>query len=178
MTLALVREKMKDFQGAADAYEKVLASKADFVPALNNLAYLYAEHLNQPKKAVEIARKARTAQPADPSVADTLGWALFKQKDYPQALALLQESAEKLTTSPLVQFHLGMARYMMGQPDAAKAAFEQALKAPADFTGKEEAQRRLALLKTGADQQALSPSGSREIVGRAAGRHCRLDAPR
>lgn len=164
MTLALVREKMKDFQGAADAYEKVLAVKPDFVPALNNLAYLYAEHLNQPQKAVEIARKARTAQPDDPSVADTLGWALFKQQDYPQALALLQESAAKLTTVPEVQFHLGMARYMMGQADAAKAAFEQALKAPADFAGKEEAQRRLALLKAGAGQQTLSRDALEKLL--------------
>ena len=156
MTLGLLREQMKKFSEAADAYEKLLARSPAFVPALNNLAYLYAEHLNQPQKAVEIARKARASQPADPSVADTLGWALFKQKDYPQALALLQESAEKRSTSPEVQFHLGMARFMMGQPDAAKAAFEQALKAPGDFQSKEEAQRRLALLKAGVNQKTIS----------------------
>lgn len=164
MTLALLREKMKKFAEAADAYEKLLARSPDFAPALNNLACLYADHLNEPQKAVEIARKARTAQPADPAVADTLGWALFKQQDYPQALALLQESAEKLTTVPEVQFHLGMARYMMGQPDAAKAAFEQALKAPADFVGKEEAQRRLALLKADAGQQPLSRAALEKLV--------------
>jgi tetratricopeptide (TPR) repeat protein len=164
MTLALLMEKMKKFAEAADAYGKLLARSPAFVPALNNLAYLYAEYLNQPEKAVEIARKARTAEPADPSVADTLGWALFKHQDYPPALALLQESAEKLTTVPEVQFHLGMARYMMGQPDAAKAAFEQALKAPADFAGKEEAQRRLALLNAGAGQQALSREALEKLL--------------
>jgi predicted Zn-dependent protease len=164
MTLALLREKMKKFAEAADAYEKLLARSPDFAPALNNLACLYADHLNEPKKAVETARKARTAQPADPAVADTLGWALFKQQEYPQALAFLQESAEKLTAVPEVQFHLGMARYMMGQPEAAKAAFEQALKAPADFASKEEAQRRLALLRAGAGQKALSRVALEKLV--------------
>ena len=109
MTLGLVREKMKDFPSAAVAYEKVLARSPDSVPALNNLAYLYAEHLNEPQKAVELARKARNEQPGDASVADTLGWALFKQRDYPQALVFLQEAGEMLGTNPDVQFHLGMA---------------------------------------------------------------------
>jgi tetratricopeptide (TPR) repeat protein len=39
-----------------------------------------------------------------------------------------------------------MASYMMGQTEQARAAFQQALKGSADFAGKAEAQRRLALL--------------------------------
>ncbi len=169
MTLGLVREKMKDFPSAAVAYEKVLARSPDSVPALNNLAYLYAEHLNEPQKAVELARKARNEQPGDASVADTLGWALFKQRDYPQALVFLQEAGEMLGTNPDVQFHLGMAHYMMGQPEAAKSAFEQALKAPADFAGKEEAQRRLALLAGGAGTAGLSREALEKSVAEQPG---------
>ena len=146
MVLALTQEKQKDFPKARDAYEKILEIKPDFVPALNNLSYIYAEHLNQLDKANELARKARSVAPADPSVADTLGWVLFKRADYQQALTLLQESADKVPDNPEIKFHLGMAHYMMGQADAARTAFQQALAATGDFPSKAEAKNRLALL--------------------------------
>src|SRR4029077_13704506 len=96
-------------------------------------------------KAYKLARKARDLR-SDPSITDTLGWVLYKKGDYQQAQTLLQESAAKLPQNSDVQFHLGMASYMMGQADTARAAFQQALKGTANFEGKEEAQRRLNLL--------------------------------
>jgi tetratricopeptide (TPR) repeat protein len=146
MTLAVIYDKQKDFLKARDAYERILAKNPEFVPALNNLAYLYADELNEPDKAYELARKARELQGADASVADTLGWVLYKKGDYQQAQALLQESIGKLPQNSASQFHLGMASYMMGQTEQARAAFQEALKSSADFAGKDEAQRRLALL--------------------------------
>jgi tetratricopeptide (TPR) repeat protein len=153
MTLALIYTQQNDFPKARDAYERLLSKQADFAPALNNLAYLYAEKLNQLDKAYDLARKARTLQPGDPSTADTLGWILYKRADYQQALTLLQESAGKLPNLPEIQFHLGMAAYMMGQTEVARTAFQQAASAPADFPGKEESQRRLALLKDGGSKE-------------------------
>jgi tetratricopeptide (TPR) repeat protein len=143
---AIVYEKMKTFPKARDAYEKLLAGSPDFVPALNNLAIVYAERLNQPDKAYELARKARTLVPENPAVADTLGWILYKRGDYQQALPLFEESLVKLQDNPEVQFHLGMARYMMGQTEAAKTDLQKALATPDDFPGKEDARTRLALL--------------------------------
>ena len=58
---------------------------------------------------------------------------------------------------------------MMGQPEAAKSAFEQALKAPADFAGKEEAQRRLALLAGGAGTAGLSREALEKSVAEQPG---------
>ena len=115
MTLATIREQQKDYAKARDAYEKLLAINPKFVPALNNLAYLDAEKFNEPDKAYDLAQKARTLDPSNPAVADTLGWAAFKRGDYQQALALFQESAGKAGSNPEIQFHLGMAHYMMGQ---------------------------------------------------------------
>ena len=146
MTLGVIYEKQKEALKARDAYERLLAKNPEFVPALNNLAYLYVGELNEPDKAYEFALKARQLQPADASIADTFGWVLYKKGDYQQAQALFQESAAKLSESPDVQYHLGMASYMMGQTETARTAFQQALKETADFPGREEAQRRLALL--------------------------------
>ena len=156
LTCAMLYEQTKDFEKARAAYEKVLANNPDFVSALNNLAYLYATHFNQPDKALELATKARQLKPEDASVADTLGWISYKKGDYPRALGLLQQSAAKLTDNAEVQYHLGMANYMMGQVDAAKKALERAATAPGDFPDKEDSKRRLALLQEEGGASSIS----------------------
>ena len=50
MTLGLVYERMKDYPNERDIYEKVLSIDPNFVPALNNLACLYSEGLNDLNK--------------------------------------------------------------------------------------------------------------------------------
>ena len=149
LTLALVYERMEKFPQARDAYQKILSINPNFVPALNNLAYLEAEQLNDLDNAYELARRARNLQGDSPAIADTLGWVLSKRGDYQQALTILQDSAEKLPGNPEIQFHLGMTAYMMGQTDLARAALQKAANAAKDFPGKEESKRRLALLNNG-----------------------------
>ena len=161
---ALLYEQIKEYAKARDAYEKLLALSPDSVPGLNNLAYLYAEHLNQLDKAYELAQKARTLQPENGLVADTLGWILYKRGNYQQALALIQESASKSPENPEVQFHLGMASYMMGQVAAARSALEKAAHATADFSGKDEAKRRLALIEQSSGQGANLSSSELETL--------------
>ena len=151
--LAEVQERIKNFSGARDAYEQALAIAPSSVPALNNLAVIYAEHLDQLDKAYDLAKKARDVNSSDPHLADTLGWILFKKSDYRTALQLLQESAIKLPDQPEIQFHLGMAHYMLGQDEPARVALQRAVDSTATFSAKEEARRRLAIL-------ALSTEGA------------------
>jgi tetratricopeptide (TPR) repeat protein len=154
MTLGVIYDKMKDYPKARDTYEKVLSIRPENAEAMNNLAYLYSVRLTQLDKGYELARKARTLQPASPAIADTLGWALYKRGQYQEALTLLRESAGKLPDNPEAQFHLGMASYMMGETEAARAALQRAANSTSDFPGKQEAQRRLALLGDGGGKSA------------------------
>lgn len=153
LVMAGVYNEMEEYAKAREVYEKLLALDPNSATALNNLADLYSEQFNQLDKAYELARKARTLEPKDDSIADTLGWILYKRGDYQNAATLLQESASQLPDEPEVQFHLGMTNYMMGQADAARSAFEQALRAEEDFADKGEAQHRLALLQQSAGQK-------------------------
>lgn len=146
MTLGQIGEKMKDYPKARDAYERLLSTTPENAEAMNNLAYLYSEKLNELDKAYELARKARALQPASPVISDTFGWILYKQGKYQEALTLLRESTGKLRDAPEAQFHFGMTSYMMGETEAARAALQRAANATSDFPGKQEAQRRLALL--------------------------------
>ena len=59
MTVALLHERTNDFAKACDAYERLLSVDPNFISALNNLAYLYADRLNDLGKAYDLARKAR-----------------------------------------------------------------------------------------------------------------------
>ena len=156
--LAMIQEQRKNFAAARDAYEKLLSVAPNVPLALNNLAALYSEHLGQLDKAYDLAQKAREAIPNEPHIADTLGWILFKKGDYANALRQLQESAGKLPDQPEVQFHAGMAHYMLGEEEPARLALQKAVDAPSDFPGKDEARQRLALL---AIQAGAANSGVR-----------------
>jgi tetratricopeptide (TPR) repeat protein len=145
MQLAMLQEQLKHFDAARDAYEKVLGIAPNFPLALNNLAMLYSEQPGQLDKAYDLAKKAKEAV-NEPHIADTLGWILFKRGDYSDALPLLQESAGKLPNVAEVQYHLGMANYMLGDEGAARVALQKAADASADFKGRDEARDRLALL--------------------------------
>jgi tetratricopeptide (TPR) repeat protein len=162
---ARIYEETKDYSKARDAYEKLITLYPDAVIGLNNLAYLYLERFNQADKAYELAQKAHSLQPTDGMVADTLGWTLYKRGDYQQALSFIEEAVSKQPNDPEVQYHLGMTNYMMGRADQARAALETAANATTDFSGKEEAQRRLALLKQASGGTAgLSTTGLEALL--------------
>ena len=126
-----------------------MALNPGFAPAANNLAYLYCEYLGETDKAVRLAKTARGADPDNPNIADTLGWALYKQSHYEWALTYLQQSAAKLPDSAEVLFHLGMVQYQLGSYAEAKQTFSRALEKGDEFRGASEAKRVLAEMAKG-----------------------------
>jgi tetratricopeptide (TPR) repeat protein len=164
LMVGMLYEKKEDYAKAVAAYERLLQVQPDSVLALNNLAYVLAEHLKQPDKAHDLARRARESDPNNPYVADTLGWILCKRADYGRALSLFQEATEKLPEEPEVMFHLGMAHYALGEEAPARLAFQKAIQLNKEFNGQPEAERRLALLNldtTAADATAMAALESR-----------------
>lgn len=156
MQVGMIQNETKDYATAAQTYEKLLALNPQFSPALNNLAYLYSEKLDRLDQAYKLARQARDLLPNDPSTADTLGWILYRRGEYSWAINLLRESADKLPASAEVQFHLGMAHYMMAEEGPARLALQRALQSRASFPGRDEAERRLAVLT--ADASTTDPA--------------------
>jgi tetratricopeptide (TPR) repeat protein len=161
MQLGMLNDQLKNFAAARDAYEKLLTVAPNSALALNNLAVLYSDRLGELDKAYDLAKKANEVAPNEPHLADTLGWILFKKGDYGNAARLLQESAGKLPDQPEIQFHLGMAQYMLGEEDPARIALQKAADSTADFPGKDEARQRLALLAI--DPKAGNPAVRTEV---------------
>lgn len=160
MLMGMITEQSREFDAARDYYEKAIAVAPNFAMAANNLACLYSDQFNQLDKAYAMARKARDASPKDPSIADTLGWILYKRAEYMDALTMLQESASQIPGRPAIQSHLGFAFYMMGFEDSARAAFQRALQLNIDFPEKADCSNCLAVL-------AFDPNASNAASGRS-----------
>ncbi len=150
MLKGMIFERLADYPQAAVAYGAVLSGNSNVVLALNNLAYLQAEHLGDLDKARSLAARARQLAPEDASVADTLGWIEYKRGAYGAAMPLLQESAAKMPTQAEVQYHLGMTAYMMGKEAEARTALTVAASATNDFSGKAAIAPYLAILNADA----------------------------
>jgi len=153
LLLAMLQDQTGNHAGAGETYDRLLQVNARFAPALNNAAYLFAVRLGQAQKGLELARRARELSPFDPFTADTLGWILLQRGDHSTALALLQESAQKLSSEPEVLFHLGMAHYMLGEEAPARTFLGRALESKGKaFAGRKEAEERMSLLNLDPDK--------------------------
>ena len=151
LLLGIIQEHLKNRAAAQGTYEKLLADFPDFAPAMNNLAAIYSADPERLEKAYELAKRATELDPNNPFTADTLGWILFKKREYVEAVRLLRVSAAKVPDNGELQFHAGMALYMTGQQDAARGTLQRAVDAAGDFEGKAEGRERLALLSVDAE---------------------------
>jgi tetratricopeptide (TPR) repeat protein len=146
MFAAAIQSDQKDYSGAAATYEKLLSLSPQYSPALNNLACIYCDQLGDLDKAYALAQRARQLAPNDPASADTLGWILFKRGDYTSALNLLVQSAGGLPNNPEVQFHLGLAYYMLGNDNSARQQLLNASSLNGPFPERAECQKYLDII--------------------------------
>ncbi len=146
LKIAELHTAASNYPAAKQTYEKTLAVNPRYVPALNNLAWLSAIRFGDLKRAYELGSKAHDLRQGDPFTSDTFGWVLYLMGDYPRALALIGESAKALPQEPEVQFHLGMAHYMMGEEAPARLALQNAIQLAREGDWRSDAAQRLSLL--------------------------------
>jgi predicted Zn-dependent protease len=114
--------RQRRWKEAGEAFEKLLAVTPEDTSALNNLAYLAADHLDDPGRAVSLAERADSIAPGRPAIEDTLGWALIRRgklEDRKRALELLRHASSYLEL-PDVTLHLAVALHMTGRADESK----------------------------------------------------------
>lgn len=112
---------------AMEDFRRVLDANPNNTEALNNLAYLMADHHIQTNEAMRLAQKALELAPADPDLADTMGWILYQRGLYPSAITYLQKAAAN-ESKIAWKYHLAMAYAKGGDPTRARATLEMALK--------------------------------------------------
>ena len=96
LQLGLLHSANSNYVAARDAYEKLLQADPNYVPGLNNLAYLYSERLGDLKR-LELASALIDAQRS--LYRDT--WRiLYHRKEYPPRLVLIQKCARQMPINP------------------------------------------------------------------------------
>jgi len=139
--LAIARENVQQWQEAAKLYEQVLAASSTHLSAIQRLAKLYAERLDNPDRAMALAKQARDRAPGDPRAAAELAWMAYRRGDTTWALSLLQDSAGKLADDPRVQYRYSLVLFMNGRTAAAAQAVARALALGRDFPDAPQAKR-------------------------------------
>jgi tetratricopeptide (TPR) repeat protein len=116
-----------DNNAAIDHFQQVVNASPRDPQALNNLAYLLAEHRQKPDEALKYAQQAVELAPQRPAYCDTLGWVLYRKGLYGPSVKYL-EMASTSKQNVVWKYHLAMAYAKSGDRIRGKATLEAALK--------------------------------------------------
>jgi tetratricopeptide (TPR) repeat protein len=127
-TLAMVLDSNGHWAEAKKVYDASLKIRSDDPVALNNDAYLMAEHGGDLDQALSMAVKAKQLLPNLTEISDTLGVIYLKKQMSPQAVDVFQELVQKDPQSSTYHYHLGMAFAQKGDSPHAAQELQAALK--------------------------------------------------
>jgi len=116
----------------------------------NDLATLLSEYgqgKNDLDRALALAEKAKSLNPDNANILDTIGWVHYRKGDVKQALDWLTKAQVKAPDNPVFNYHLGMAFHKTGNVTKAKEHLRIALSSKVNFSGKAEADKAMARIK-------------------------------
>ncbi|MCE3232268.1 MAG: repeat-containing protein [Rickettsiaceae bacterium] len=107
---------------------KALELRPDQPEILNYLGYSWIDRDKNLDDAKNMVAKAVKARPTDAQIIDSMGWALFKTKDYTTASRFLERAAELMPYDPVINDHLGDAYWKQGRYREARFQWERVLR--------------------------------------------------
>ena len=134
----------EEFQTAQQYLERLVAIDQEDWAALNDLAWIYDEANDD--RALQTAQRAYGLEPANPAIADTLGWIHLKSGNTESALKLLNEAADKMPQHPEIQYHLAIAYRDSGDVASARQILTGLVQTNQTFPSRQAAEQALAKL--------------------------------
>ena len=108
--LASLQERKGNVDESIRVYESMLEKTPGSPLAANNLAALLLDHRDdKASHARALALVKPLAASGDPITLDTLGWAHYRNGDYPNAVRELERAVAVDAGNPVLQYHLGMS---------------------------------------------------------------------
>lgn len=148
LALAMLLQLNDNRAEAIRVYEKVLAKNPDYTPAVNNLAYLYADGQPSPAELAKAQALAEKLKAVDAPVSyDTIGWVQFKLGNKEEALKYLLRAWDKANGLPTVAYHLAAVYQAKGDSAAAAKWLEKSLAGKGQFPERAQAGAELAKLR-------------------------------
>jgi tetratricopeptide (TPR) repeat protein len=160
--LSSVYVEIDDLKKAISELEYLIAADPDNPSYNNDLGFLWADHDQNLDKAEKMIRKAldedrkrRKAGQADSlddderdkaAYLDSMGWVLFKKKNYPEAKKFIIEATKERDGQHVeILDHLGDIHMAMGEKNEAVAVWKKALKL--ETPSKRDKQRKTEIEK-------------------------------
>jgi Tfp pilus assembly protein PilF len=128
---AVLLERAGRVDAAIKLLETLHASRPLDAAITNALGFTLADHKRDLPRAEQLIRAALQAQPDNPAMLDSLGWALYRRGQFSAAVSQL-ERAFRLQHDGDIGAHWGEALWASGQKSAARAAWQRALAADPD----------------------------------------------
>jgi tetratricopeptide (TPR) repeat protein len=129
---------------AEEWLEQVLDEFPDDKGAMNDLGYLWADANKNLGRARRMIQAAVDAEPNNMAYRDSLGWVLFRQGKYAEAVVELEKAANDKSPDGTVLDHLGDAYQKAGHRDKALEAWRKAL----DLLRKDKDEKKASLVES------------------------------
>jgi len=124
------RAMLAEDMGLIDAMERdlsrIIEKNPNDVDALNALGYALIEHSDRYQEAYGYIERAFKQRPNSYAILDSMGWALYRLGRFDEAIDYLQRSMA-VKDDHVVAAHLGEVLWMMGDQQAARKIWQQAL---------------------------------------------------
>jgi len=148
--------EMGDKQAAEQELVRILDTQPDHAPSNNDLGYLWAERGQNLPRAERMVRLALEADPERPAYLDSLGWVMYKQGRFQDAIGALEEATRLAPElDPVLWDHLGDSYWRLDRSEEAGQAWKTAAEIiqkrdkPAEADHLRRLQQKLQQLRSG-----------------------------
>ncbi len=150
-----VYDKLGKKEQVVSDMKKVLEIEPTHTQGMNYLAFTWAEMGENLPEAEKLARKALESDPQDGYILDTLGWVLYKQDKYVDAIKYLEVAVKKQPSVSIIAEHLGDAYYKKSMLAKAKQMYKRAAELETDLKKAGEIKNKI----TAIEHQEFRPEG-------------------
>jgi tetratricopeptide (TPR) repeat protein len=141
MSRVFAYERAGDSDDAIRDLRQLLRERPGDTTVQNALGYTLADRGRSLDEAQALVAAALEQTPDNAAVLDSMGWVLFRQGRLQEALTYMQR-ADRLGDDAEIDLHLGEVQWALGDRDAARATWQQALETyPQDKRLKERLER-------------------------------------
>jgi len=119
-------EQANNWAAAEKELETALKYRPDHPYILNYLGYAWADKGVNLEQALEMIQRASELRPSDGYITDSLGWIMYRMKDFEQSVKTLERAVELLPYDPTINDHLGDAYWQVGRKLEAKFQWRRA----------------------------------------------------
>jgi len=141
MSRVFAYERRGDSDDAIRDLRQLLRDRPGDATVQNALGYTLADRDRSLDEAHALIAAALAQTPDNAAVLDSMGWVLFRQGRFPEALEYLKR-ANDLGDDAEIDLHLGEVQWALGDRDAARDTWQRALEAhPNDVRLKERLER-------------------------------------